>query len=147
MSDLGEHRFVGVLYELPSNYSHIMNVAVDVPERVSDAFGLRGHVPVVGAADGDNLVATLVPVGSGRHRLFLNGAVRDAIGKGVGDPVEIRIRLNRSDRTLETPADLAGGSGRRGRGGGLGSTHAVEAQGVPRVAGRRETAEHARQSH
>ena len=106
MSDLGEHRFVGVLYELPSNYAHIMNVAVDVPERVSDAFGLRGLVPVVGTADGADLVATLVPVGSGRHRLFLNGAVRDAIGKGVGDPVEIRIRLDRSDRTPEIPADL-----------------------------------------
>ena len=29
MPGLGEHRFVGVLYELPSNYPHIMNVAVD----------------------------------------------------------------------------------------------------------------------
>ena len=97
---------MGVLYELPSNYAHIMNVAVDVPERVSNAFGLRGHVPVVGTADGADLVATLVPVGSGRHRLFLNGAVRGAIGKRAGDPVEIRIRLDRSDRTPETPDDL-----------------------------------------
>ena len=102
----GEYQFVGVLYELPSNYAHIMNVAVDVPERMSDAFGLRGHVPVVGTADGADLVATLVPVGGGRHRLFLNGAVRDAIGKSAGDPVEIRIGLDRSDRTPETPADL-----------------------------------------
>ena len=102
MPGLGEHRFVGVLYELPSNYAHIMNVAVDVPERVSDAFGLRGHVPVVGTADG----ADLVPVGGSRHRLFLNGAVRDAIGKSADDPVEIRIRLDRSDRAPETPPDL-----------------------------------------
>ena len=106
MAEAGEYRFVGALYELPSNYAHIMNVAVDVPERVSDAFGLRGHVPVVGTADGADLVATLVPVGDGRHRLFLHGAVRDAIGKGVGDVVEIRIRLDRSDRTPETPADM-----------------------------------------
>ena len=27
MLEEGEQRFVGVLYELPSNYSHIMNVA------------------------------------------------------------------------------------------------------------------------
>ena len=106
MAGVGEYRFVGVLYELPSNYPHIMNVAVDVPERVSDTFGLRGHVPVVGTADGVDLAATLVPVGGGRHRLFLNGAVRDATGKGVGDPVEIWIRLDRSDRTPEPPADL-----------------------------------------
>ena len=106
MSGVGEQRFVGVLYEVPSNYAHIMNVALDVPASVSDAFGVRGHVPVVGTADGAELTATLVPVGGGRHRLFLNGAVRDAIGKGAGDSVEIRIRLDHSDRTPETPADL-----------------------------------------
>lgn len=106
MLEEGEHRFAGVLYELPSNYPHIMNVALDVPAQVSDALGLRGHVPVVGTADAAELTATLVPVGGGRHRLFLNGAVRGAIGKGVGDTVEIRIRLDRSDRTPETPPDL-----------------------------------------
>ena len=52
------------------------------------------------------MTATLVPVGGGRHRLFLNTAIRGTIGKGVGDSVEIRIRLDRSDRTPETPADL-----------------------------------------
>jgi len=46
MTGPGEHRFVGVVYELPSNYAHIMNVALDVPAEVSNAFGLRGHVPV-----------------------------------------------------------------------------------------------------
>ena len=106
MPGWGEHRFVGVLYELPSNYAHIMNVALDVPAAVSEAFGLRGHVPVVGTADGAELTATLVPVGGGRHRLFLNGDVRNAIGKGAGDSVEIRAQLDRSDRTPETPSDL-----------------------------------------
>ena len=106
MAEPGEHRFVGVLYELPSNYPHIMNVALDVPAAVSEAFGLRGHVPVVGTADGAELTATLVPVGGGRHRLFLNGNVRNAIGKGAGDSVEIGVHLDRSDRTPETPPDL-----------------------------------------
>ncbi len=106
MAESGEQRFAGVLYELPSNYAHIMNVALDVPAAVSDAFGLPGHAPVVGTADGAELTATLVPVGRGRHRLFLNSAIRQAIGKGAGDSVEIRIGLDRSDRTPETPADL-----------------------------------------
>ena len=106
MLGVGEQRFVGVLYELPSNYAHIMNVALDVPAAVADAFGVRGDVPVVGTADGAELTATLVPVGGGRHRLFLNRAVRDAVGKGAGDSVEIRIRLDRRDRTPETPPDL-----------------------------------------
>ena len=47
-----------------------------------------------------------MPVGGGRHRLYLNSAVRGAIGKGAGEPVEIRIRLDSSDRTPETPPDL-----------------------------------------
>lgn len=106
MPESGQERFVGVLYELPSNYAHIMNVTLDVPASVSDAFGLRGHAPVVGTADSAELTATLVPVGGGRHRLFLNSAVRHAIGKGAGDSVEIRIRLDRRDRTPETPSDL-----------------------------------------
>ena len=97
---------MGVLYELPSNYAHIMNVVTDVPATVSDALGVRGHIPVVGTADGAEFAATLVPVGGGRHRLFLNRAIRGAIGKGAGDSVEIRIRLDRRDRMPETPPDL-----------------------------------------
>lgn len=106
MLETGGQLFVGVLYEMPSNYADIMNVALDVPAAVSDAFGVRGYVPVVGTADGTELTATLVPVGGGRHRLFLNGAVRGAIGKSAGDSVEIRIRLDSSDRMPETPVDL-----------------------------------------
>ena len=106
VNDVPDHQFIGMLYELPSNYAHIMNVALDVPVVVSEAFGVRGDVPVVGTVDGAELTATLVPVGGGRHRLFLNGAMRDAIGKGAGDSVEMRLRLDRRDRTPETPPDL-----------------------------------------
>ncbi len=106
MADPGELGFDGELYELASNYPHIINVAMDVPASVSGAFGRRSHVPVVGTADGVPLTATLVPVGEGRHRLFLNRQVRRAIGKGPGDRVEIRVRLDTSDRMPEMPADL-----------------------------------------
>ena len=47
-----------------------------------------------------------MPVGGGRHRLFLNSAVRSAIGKDAGDSVEIRIHLDRRDRAPDTPPDL-----------------------------------------
>ncbi len=106
MVDTGELGFEGELYELASNYAHIMNVAMDVPASVSRAFGRRNYVPVVGTADDAPLTATLVPAGEGRHRLFLNGQVRSAIGKGPGDRVEIHVRLDTSDRMPELPADL-----------------------------------------
>jgi len=47
VTDRTEHRFEGVLYELPSNYPHIMNVAMDVPKRVSDAFAARGQASMI----------------------------------------------------------------------------------------------------
>lgn len=56
MPDSREHRFTGVLYELPSNYSHIMNVALDVPATVVQTTPLvrfelpeevQGHVYVL----------------------------------------------------------------------------------------------------
>ena len=102
MAGPGEQCFEGVLYELPSNYRHVM----DVPQSVSEAFGSRRWVPVVGTADGIDLTATLVPRGGGRHRLFLNARVRDAAGKGPGDSVEIKVRFDPSDRIPDMPADL-----------------------------------------
>ena len=48
-------------------------------------------------------------MGEGRHRLFLDGQVRSAIGKGPGARAEVRVRLDPSDRMPELPADLAAG--------------------------------------
>ena len=39
MADTGELGFEAELYELASNYAHIMNVAIDVPASVSRASG------------------------------------------------------------------------------------------------------------
>ena len=101
-----EQAFEGELYELPSNYPHIMNVAMDVPESVSRFFARRGPIPVTGTADDVPLSATLVPRGGHRHRLYLNGETRDAIGKGPGDRVSIRVRFDPSDRMPTLPVDL-----------------------------------------
>ena len=101
-----EQIFDGELYELASNYPHIKNVALDVPRRVSDALGKRGYVPVTGTVDEAPVTTTLVPVGGGHHRLFLNSAVRAAIGKGPGDRVQVTVRFDPTDRMPEVPADL-----------------------------------------
>lgn len=105
--DADRYRFDSVLDEVPSNYPHIQNVALEVPAHVSQGFGIRGHVPVVGTVDGTRFTATLVPVGDGRHRLYLNGQTRGAIGKGHGDKVTIEIRFDPSDRMPDVPDDLA----------------------------------------
>jgi hypothetical protein len=54
----------------------VINPCVDVPESVSVFFGKRGNVPVVGTLNGYPIRTTLVPVGRGRHRLYINGEMR-----------------------------------------------------------------------
>jgi len=48
------------------------------------------------------------PKGFGAHDAFELATIRgaEAIGKGAGDSGEMRIRLDRRDRTPETPSDL-----------------------------------------
>ncbi len=104
--DPGEISFSEVLYETPSNYAHIMNVAMDVPRHASETFGIRGHIPIVGTADTASFRSTLVPVGEGRHRLFLNAEIRAAIAKGPGDRVHMTIAFDPKDRMPDVPADL-----------------------------------------
>jgi hypothetical protein len=83
-----------------------LNVALDVPSEVSDAFGVRGYVPVVGTVDGCPLTATLVPKGNGGHRMFLNAEVRTTIGKRPGQKVRLALRFDPAERMPDVPEDL-----------------------------------------
>ncbi|MFQ5890917.1 MAG: YdeI/OmpD-associated family protein [Gemmatimonadota bacterium] len=98
--DLGTQRFSSRIYKLG------INPCVDVPKRVSNAFGLRGYVPVEGTMNGHRIRATLVPKGRGFHRLYVNGAMRRAAGVGVGDVVELELRFDPGSRDIPVPADL-----------------------------------------
>jgi hypothetical protein len=75
-----------------------INFAVDVPPKVSLAFKKRGNIPVAGMVNGLQQKATLVPVGEGRHRLFLNGETRKALNVGEGDTVEVSVSLDTEPR-------------------------------------------------
>jgi hypothetical protein len=94
------HEFEAVIRKVGINF------CVDVPARVSDAFAVRGHVPVKGKLCGKRFASTLVPRGSGRHRLFLNGEVRRAAGVGAGDRVTIELAKDTTSRDLPIPPDL-----------------------------------------
>jgi len=55
------------------------NPHVDVPESVSRAFaawGQAGRIIVVGTLNKVPIRATLIPVGRGRHRLYVNGGMK-----------------------------------------------------------------------
>jgi hypothetical protein len=83
-----------------------INFAVDVPPEVSLAFGMRGNVPVAGTVNGLPLNATFVPVGEGRHRLFLNGETRKALNVGEGDTVDVSISLDTEPRIRPMPPEF-----------------------------------------
>ncbi len=93
------------------------NPYVDVPPAVSRAFAAHaraGRIHFVGTLEGAPVRGSLVPVGRGRHRLFVNGGMRSAAGVSVGDTVVFAIRAV-PPGAVPLPADLAGAL-RRARG-------------------------------
>ena len=85
------------------------NPYVDVPERVSLAFGHHargGRISVEGRLNDASVRATLVPVGRGRHRLYVNGGMRAAAGVGAGDTVSLELRSTRRNE-IALSNDLA----------------------------------------
>lgn len=61
-----------------------------VPDAAS-AFGTRRAVKVTGTLDGTPVAVTLLPMGDGTHMLPVKAATRQAIGKGAGDAVSVRL--------------------------------------------------------
>jgi hypothetical protein len=87
-------------------YKTGINFAVDVPVEVSEGFKKRGHVPVAGTLNGIPTRSTLVPIGGGRHRLFVNGEIRKKASVGEGDSVEIYLALDEEPRKLPMPPEF-----------------------------------------
>jgi Domain of unknown function (DUF1905)/Bacteriocin-protection, YdeI or OmpD-Associated len=83
-----------------------INPCVDVPLRVSQAFGKRGYIPVEGTLDGEPIAATLVPTGGGHHRLYLNTDMRKRAGVDAGDRVKIELAIDTKPRDIAAPEDL-----------------------------------------
>jgi len=80
-----------------------INPCVDIPLRISNIFGKRGYVPMRGTLNGRPIRATLVPMGQGRHRLFINGEMRKAARVDVGDSVELVLEIDPEPRTVSMP--------------------------------------------
>ncbi len=84
-----------------------VNPFVDVPESISRKLGGRRHIPVSMTINGHPFAANLVPLGGGRFRLYLNGPMRKAAGKDVGDRVTIGLTLDDTPRIEPVRPELA----------------------------------------
>lgn len=78
---------------------------VIVPRDVHAVFGASGRVPVVARFDGEPYRGSIAPMG-GRHILGVTRAIRDAIGKSVGDMVDVVLERDNAARTVALPPDL-----------------------------------------
>lgn len=109
-------RFSGPIHKIG------INPVVDVPVRISRAFGRRGYVPVSVYLGDRKFPANLVPVGGGRHRLYLNLPMRQAAQRDTGDRITVRVEPDSSSRVLRPPADLLRALGVKGRAALAGAT-------------------------
>lgn len=78
---------------------------VEIPFDVEAAFGAR-RIPVMATFDGVSYRGSVVFMG-GRAVLPVTKAVRAAMGKDVGDSVQITVARDRAPRTVQVPSELA----------------------------------------
>ncbi len=73
------------------------------PYDVEEEFGTRGRVPVNVTFDGVLYKGSLVKYGQPQHMLGILKAIREQIGKGAGDTVDVVMWKDEDVRTIEIP--------------------------------------------
>jgi len=66
-----------------------------------------GFIPVRGMLNDCPIRSSLVPVGGGAHRLYINGDMRKLAGVGVGDKVHLVLEIDLLPRRQPVPDALA----------------------------------------
>ena len=83
------------------------NPCIFFPYDVEKEFGTRGRVPVKVTYDGVPYTGSMIKYGTPQHMLPILNAIREQIGKGPGDTVEITLIKDESERTVEVPEEFA----------------------------------------
>jgi hypothetical protein len=95
------HEFSAKIYKVG------INPAVDLPEDVSRCLKKTGYIPVTGTLNGFPIRATLVPVGNGRHRLYINAEMRKKANVTVGNLIHLALALDTKPRDAPMPQAFA----------------------------------------
>jgi Bacteriocin-protection, YdeI or OmpD-Associated/Domain of unknown function (DUF1905) len=80
---------------------------VEFPYDVEKEFGTRGHVPVQATFDGAPYRGSLMNCGMAHHTLGVLEGMREKIGKGPGDTIDVVVWRDDAERTVEIPAEFA----------------------------------------
>ena len=79
---------------------------VPVPEKVSQAFGTRGRVPVTGTIQKVPFDGAMMPDGNGGHFIVVKAEIREQAKVSAGDAVTVTIQQDAKTRTVEVPTEL-----------------------------------------
>lgn len=80
---------------------------VTFPYDVEKEFGTKGNVPVQAMLDGVAYRGSLMNCGMASHTLGVLKGVREQIGKGPGDMIEVVVWKDEEPRTVEIPPEFA----------------------------------------
>jgi hypothetical protein len=76
------------------------------PYNVEAEFGTRARVPVYATLQGVPYRGSLVNCGPEAHMLGVLKGIREQIGKGPGDAIEVVLWKDEAERTVEIPAEF-----------------------------------------
>ncbi len=77
------------------------------PIPITERFGARGQIPVVGTINGIPFRGMLMPWCDGTHFITVDQALREAAGVKTGDHVLVECEIDDKPRTVEIPVELA----------------------------------------
>jgi hypothetical protein len=69
-------------------------------------FGTKGHVPIKATFNGVPYTGSLVKYRNPLHMLGVSKTIREQIGKGPGDTIEVIVWRDEEVRTVEVPAQF-----------------------------------------
>ncbi len=76
------------------------------PYDVEQEFGTRARVPVKSTLAGVPYSGSLIKCGAAEHMLGVLKGIREQIGKGPGDTIEVVVWKDEEERTVEVPAEF-----------------------------------------
>ncbi len=88
---------------------------LDIPFSVVEAFGSKGQVRVKGTVNAHPFRSSAMPHGDGTHYLVVAKPIRDAIGAGQGDTVQVVMTEDAGERTVAVPADFKRALAKKGK--------------------------------
>jgi Domain of unknown function (DUF1905)/Bacteriocin-protection, YdeI or OmpD-Associated len=84
-----------------------MNIAyLAIPFDVQKEYGSKGQVKIKATFDGHPYRGVIANMGTGCHILGVRKDIREAIGKQVGDVVNVTLEKDEEERIVDMPAEL-----------------------------------------